>query len=383
MVGAGAAVLPAVLDAVRGGGWAAVADPGWPAPLLARAREHLAAAQEEGRLRGGDLVLFTSGSTGRPRGVVRTAASWDASTDALSALTGIGADDVVWLPGPLSSSLFLHGAWHAAAAGAGAVAQPAPPERASALHAVPALLARAVAAAEGGALPRVRTAVVAGDALAPALRARAQALGWRVVEYYGAAELSFVAWREDGRAAMRPFPGVRVRARDGVLQVRSPYLSRGYLDPADDGPLRWSGPEDDGDDGSAWAGVGDLGEVTGDGGVLLRGRGGSAVTTGGHTVVVEEVERALAGADGVAEVAVVGVPSARLGAVVAAVVVPADRPGARLREALARAARALPRPARPVRWHAAEALPRTAAGKVDRAALAQAVRAGALPRLGR
>jgi len=355
--------------AVRAGRWCAVLDPSWPAPLRAAAEEAVARWADAGRAGPGDLVLFTSGSTGRPRAVVRTAASWDASTAGLSALTGIGAQDAVWLPGPLSSSLFLHGAWHAGAVGAEVLAQRGAPARATALHAVPALLERAVTAAEEGALPRLRCAVVAGDRLPEPLRRRARALGWRVVEYYGAAELSFVASRVD-EEPLRAFPGADVAARDGVLWVRSPYLSRGYLDPGDDGPLRRDG---------AWATVGDLGAVRPDGSVDLRGRASAAVTTGGSTVVVEEVEHVLAAVDGVADVAVVGADDPRRGAVVVAVVVPALSTGrADLRTRLDEAARALPLAARPRRWYRAAALPRTAAGKLDRPVVAAAVASGSV-----
>jgi acetyl-CoA C-acetyltransferase len=345
-----------------------VLDPAWPAALRDSAAAQVLAAQQDGRVGAGDLVLFTSGSTGRPRGVVRTAASWDASVAPLTGLTGIGPRDVVWLPGPLTSSLFLYGAWHARAVGAATVAQPAPPMEATALHAVPALLDRALEAAEAGALPRVRVAVVAGDALPEPLRARARSRGWRVVEYYGAAELSFVAWR-DGAGAFRAFPGAEVAVRDGRVWVRSAYLARGYLSGDDGGPLCRDG---------AWASVGDLGTDAGPGRFHLLGRGDAAVTTGGHTVVVEEVERVLGAVPGVHDIAVLGLPHSRWGQVLAAVaVVDTDQDGAAVRARLVAAARRLPPAARPVRWWRAPALPRTPAGKLDRSALRAVVPGGA------
>ena len=342
----------------------AVLDPTWSRALREEATDDVRRGVADGRVGDGDLVLFTSGSTGRPRGVLRTIGSWQASVEPLSALTGIGAQDVVWVPGPLASSLFLHGAWHAVQVGATPVVERPPPAAATALHTVPALLRDAVEAGEQGSLPRLRVAVVAGEALPPPLRERAEALGWRVVEYYGAAELSFVGWREDGGPFL-PFPGADVDVRDGVVWVRSPYLARGYLDPRDVGPLRRDGE---------WGTVGDLGAPQG-AGFRLLGRGTTAVTTGGSTVVVEEVEAFLRTRPGVRDAAVVGVPHDRLGALVAAVVVPEQ--GADwvvLRATLAAAVRALPRPARPRRWSPAAELPRTAAGKLDRAELALRLR---------
>jgi len=359
-------LLEDLLDAAAAGRPHAVLDPAWPAPLREAAHRQLREALAERRVTGGDLVLFTSGSTGAPRGVVRTADSWRASLAPLTDLTGLGGQDVVWLPGPLSSSLFLHGGFHARHVGAAVVTGRRPPAEATAVHLVPALLRDALDAADEGALPRLRTVVCAGDSLPAVLREHAAARGWRVLEYYGAAELSFVAWRDDdGR--FRPFPGAEVRVADGVLWASSPYLARGYLDPADAGPLRRDG---------RWATVGDLAD--GDGaGVHVRGRAESAVTTGGHTVVAEEVEQVLAGADGVDEAGVVGLPHPDLGSVLAAVLVPsAGSDPATARAVAAVATRALPAPARPRRWFTADRLPRTGAGKLDRAALAEHVRSG-------
>jgi acyl-CoA synthetase (AMP-forming)/AMP-acid ligase II len=271
-------------------------------------------------------------------------------------LTGIGPDDVVWLPGPLTSSLTLYGGFSAATAGA-RLARGTPTPDVTAAHLVPTLLADACELAACGGLPRLRTVVVAGAAMPARLRARARSLGWRVVEYYGAAELSFVGWRDDD-GPFRDFPGALVRLHESLLWVDSPYLARGYLDPRDAGPLRRDGP---------WATVSDVGRRV-DGGWLVSGRAAGAVTTGGSTVLVEEVEAFVGALPGVREVAVAGWPHERLGEVVAAVVVPSGE-AAPTSTALREACRALPSPSQPRRWLTAPALPRTPAGKVDRAAL--------------
>lgn len=334
--------------------------------MLQAARRQVDDAVAGGRLGAGDLVVLTSGSTARPRGVVRAIASWEASVVPFAELTGLTPDDRVWVPGPLSSSLSLHAAWHTVQAGASPVLGAAPDPEATVLHGVPAALETALDAADDGRLPALRLAVVAGDVLPGRVRERAARRGWAVLEYYGAAELSFVAWRADD-GPFRPFPGADVDVRDGVVWVRSPYLARGYLEEDDTGPLRRDG---------AWASVGDRAEAV-PGGLRLLGRGGTAVTTGGHTVMVEEVEQVLRASGLVGDVAVAGAPHAVLGAVVVAVVVgsPATR------RDLTAAVRDLPPPARPRRWLVAETLPRTAGGKLDRSALADLVRAGTLPGL--
>ena len=73
-----------------------------------------------------------------------------------------------------------------------------------------------------------------------------------MVEYYGAAELSFVAWR-DRSGPLRAFPGVETDLRDGLLWARSPYLAKGYLSARADRPLRR--------DSHGWATVGDLAQT--------------------------------------------------------------------------------------------------------------------------
>ena len=70
--------------------------------------------------------------------------------------------------------------------------------------------------------------------------------------YYGAAELSFVAWGAHADD-LRPFPGVEVSVREGEVWVRSPYLCTGYDGPP--GPLRR--------DGDGFATVGDRGSMRG------------------------------------------------------------------------------------------------------------------------
>jgi len=288
--------------------------------------------------------------------VLRTPASWAGSFAAVSELTGIGPGSRVWVPGPSTSTMNLFAVVHARDAGATLV-----DDSVEATHAVltPTALSRLVAS---GPVPPM-TVVVAGDRLGPALHDRCVDAGLTVHHYYGAAELSFVAWggHADG---LRPFPGVEVLAEDGVLWVRSPFVCEGY-----DGP---PGPFERRPDG--FTTVGDLGEVR-DGLVVVHGRP-EAVTTGGATVRVVDVETALAGG-AAGEVVVLGVPHDDLGSVLAAVLTtPADL--APLRE---RARELLTAAARPRLWLACPDPPLTAAGKVDRDALRQAVTGGGLRRL--
>jgi long-chain acyl-CoA synthetase len=306
--------------------------------------------------RAGLMALRTSGTTSRPRLVVRTTASWVDSFQHFSELAGIGSSSRACVPGPLSATMNLFAAVHARYT---AVPLVTDPEQATHVHVTPAVL---LALLDGGTDLRGRTVVVAGDRLRAGLSERARGTGARVVHYYGAAELSFVAWGSD-EDDLRPFPDVAVDIRDGRIWARSPFLSRGYAGGAQ-GPFTV--------DGDGFATVGDRGRLAG--GVLnVTGRGAEAVLTGGVTVLVDDVEEALRRATGT-EVFVIGVPHPRFGEVVAAVVTDAAAlPAAR------HAARSdLSSAQRPRVWFSLPRAPLTAAGKVDRAAVAALVASGRL-----
>lgn len=345
-------LLDAFLAAERAGQACAVLDAQWPSELRDTATALVEKADRAGDLGDDDLVLFTSGSSGRPRAVVRSRASWRASLEPFTAATALTGDDVVLLPGSLASTLFLWGAFHAHAVGASLRLRGESPWEATVAHAVPAAVPGLLADVRAGRAPRLRLLVVAGDRLGEVVRRDAHDAGVDVLEYYGAAELSFVGLRGD--RGMRPFPGVEIEVRDGVLWSRSPYVSRGYLGRS--GALQR--------DEAGWSSVGDLAVDRGDGTFDVLGRAQAAVNVGGHTVLVTDVEEALRALPGVDDVAVCGVPHARLGeALVALVAGPIEA------SELRRGSAALPRASRPRRFVPVEAIPRTPGGKIRRDAV--------------
>ncbi|HEY5821510.1 MAG TPA: AMP-binding protein [Propionibacteriaceae bacterium] len=301
-----------------------------------------------------EVALPTSGTSGNPRTVVRTTHSWVDSFTTVSELARLGSAARVWIPGPLTATMNLFAAAHAHWVGAARVAS-----LAAATHAqlTPTAVRRLL---DDGANLAGRTLIFAGDTLEAGLRIRAEEAGASVAHYYGAAELSFVAWGVDADS-LRPFPGVDVelRAADdpgaaATIWARSPFLA--LRTEGATGPL--------GRDQRGFATVGDRGRWNEDR-LQVIGRD-EAVVTGGTTVLLADVEAALRpGLNGT--VAVVGLPHPELGAVVVAVLTdPADRDRARLQaEDLGSA--------RPRRWVTLPDLPLTAAGKVDRRALAHQV----------
>jgi long-chain acyl-CoA synthetase len=304
---------------------------------------------------------FTSGSTGAPRMIVRTQESWSASFPAVEKLTGLTADDVLYLPSPLVSSVTMFSIAHARTIGTTILlprthsVSDADLDRATVLHGTPYALRDFVERVEAGVAHRLRVALIGGARLDPDLRSRAEAVGISVIGYYGAAELSFVAVDPDG-LGLRPFDGVELRVDDGVLWVRSAYFAAGYLG---EGPFRR--------DADGWATVGDLVDGDGDGPLRLRGRRDGAILTAAATVVPEDVEAALQRIDGIADAVVFALPHPRAGSLVAAVIEPEPGhlpPGSR--ELRTRTNALLTGTHRPRRWFWTDRLPRTATGKPAR-----------------
>jgi len=363
-----AVAITRALQIRAAGGLPVIGDDRWPPELRNQFERELAGADVPTEAA---WATFTSGSTGRPRTVLRTAASWTSSHATVSALVALRPDDVVYAPAPLVSSLSLFAAVHALDEGVdirlplGHSLAAADLEDATVLHATPFALSRAVDAIEAGAPNALRVALIGGDRVPPALRARAEACGLTVAGYYGAAELSFVA--VDSGEGLRPFGGVELELRDGAIWVRSPYLASGYL-PGQTGPFEL--------DAAGWASVGDRATEAADGSLVLGGRADDAILTAGATVIPSDVEAALSD---LGSIVVLGVDVAHAGAVVAAVVESASPPELKpLRKA---AAGKLALAQRPRRWYWMSQFPRTASGKPDRGALAAAVARGDVTRL--
>ncbi len=315
------------------------------------AQEDPVAAVLDAHDRGVLLQLSTSGSVGHPRTVRRTTSSWVDSFPTVARLTGLTSRSRVWVPGPLSGTMNLFAAVLARSLGAHLAFAP---QDATHAHVTPSDARRLL---DHPALPDELHVTVAGDRLDRALRDELVARGVAVAHYYGAAELSFVAWGSHADD-LEAFPGVDVRERHGVLWVRSPYLAQMPTD------------------ADGWATVGDRGTVLPDGRVVVRGRGDAAVLTGGATVLVEDVEAALRPAAR-CDLVVVGVPHRDLGEVVAAVLTRDDGVAA----ARERARSELSESHRPRLWFVADSLPVTPGGKPDRSEVRSLAVSGALRRV--
>ncbi|MBN1203982.1 MAG: long-chain fatty acid--CoA ligase [Myxococcaceae bacterium] len=147
----------------------------------------------------------------------------------------------------------------------------------------------------------------------------------------------------------------------GELLLRGPHVCAGY----------WRRPEETARAlAGGWLHTGDLAERDADGCYRIVGRVKDLIISGGENIYPAEVESVLAGHPEVAEVAIIGVPDPKWGEVPRALVVP--RPGAALtaEALLAYCQGRLARYKAPKTVRFVDALPRTAAGKVDRRELA-------------
>jgi O-succinylbenzoic acid--CoA ligase len=223
---------------------------------------------------------------------------------------------------------------------------------------VPTMLVRLLDAEAD--LSHFRAILVGGAAVPAWLADRARAEGANVIETYGLTE-SCGGVVYDGR----PLPGTEVRIDgEGGIQLRGPTVMRGYLDD----PKATARAFVDG----GWLRAEDAGWIDGQGRLRVAGRLDDLINTGGEKVWPAEVEAVLHDHPGIADVAIVGRPDPEWGQRVVAYLVPADPTAPPSLEALRdHVALSLPRHMAPRQLILVpEGLPRTASGKVRRAALA-------------
>lgn len=166
------------------------------------------------------------------------------------------------------------------------------------------LLFRPVLSSFGG---RLHTVGVGGSALDPELAARWEEMGINVLQGYGATELgplvSFTR-KENNRLGTvgQAVGGVEMRiADDGEVMVRSPGVFTGY----------WEDPERTAEvlEPDGWYHTGDIGEISADGFLTLRGRKKDMLAMpDGTKVYPEDIEAILIKDERVRDATVVGFP---------------------------------------------------------------------------
>jgi acyl-CoA synthetase (AMP-forming)/AMP-acid ligase II len=165
---------------------------------------------------------------------------------------------------------------------------------------------------------------VTGAAVVPVVlieRMRSDLAINQVVTAFGMTEAVVVTMCREGDSAEtvattcgRAIPGMETQIGEGgELLVRGDYVMLGYLDD----PTATA----EAIDADGWLHTGDIGTLDADGNLAITDRLKDMYISGGFNVYPAEVEQTLARMDGVADVAVVGVPDERMGEVGKAYVV--------------------------------------------------------------
>ena len=308
------------------------------------------------------LVVETSGSTGTPKRVVLSRRAVLASVAATT--RRLGGEGRWLLALPPSYVAGAQVVCRSVVAGEPPVLLDDHPSLAAAVEAgraayvslVPTQLHRMLEDAEDvDALRSLRTVLLGGGPIDPALRSRAAEAGVSVVATYGSAETAG-GCVYDGVA----LDGVGLTTEvDGRLLVSGPMLFDRY----DGDPELTARVLVDG-----WFRTEDAARIDEDGRLQVLGRLDDMVVTGGVNVPAPAVARRLREHPAVRDVEVLGVPDAEWGTRLVAFVVGELR----LEEARAWVAEVHPRSWAPRQLVAVDALPMLANGKVDRVQLATA-----------
>jgi acyl-CoA synthetase (AMP-forming)/AMP-acid ligase II len=329
-------------------------------------------------------AYYTSGTTAQPKGARHTDASLIASSHGVTDRLGIRAGDVYPVAWPVTH---IGGAIMVIAvlrAGGRLVLydhfDPATTAQSMADHrptilgtATPFFRAYLDAQRHNGRAPLypyLRAFVAGGASLAADLLTELAAVfpavplvnSWGLTEFPVAAS---TAWSDPPRVltttAGRPSPGVAVRVVDGELRLKGPQQFLGYVDSTLDA---------DAFDKSGWFKTGDLGLADESGSITITGRLKDVIIRNAENISALEVEEILLRHPGIADVAVIGLPDARTGERVCAVVVPVEGSLVTLESLIEHcASQRLPRQKFPEQLAIVESLMRNPMGKVVKSQL--------------
>ena len=350
-------------------------------------------------------ICYTSGTTGRPKGVVYSHRSLvlHSMAAALPDGLGVGARDTILPVVPM----FHANAWglaHAAAMTGANLVLPGPRldaesvldlltgERVTMTAGVPTVWMAVLAALDAEPhrwhLAELRSLVVGGSAVPPAMIEGFERHGLTVRQAWGMTELSPLGtvchlpreldpWPEEARVRYRARQGIAVplvelRARDddgnevpwddtamGELEVRGPWVASGYH--GDVGADKFT------DDG--WFRTGDVVAIDERGCIRICDRTKDLIKSGGEWISSIDLENALMAHPAVAEAAVIATPDERWSERPLAVIVLAEGAEVSDDELRYHLSSDFARWQLPERIERIEAIPRTATGKWKKTAL--------------
>ncbi|KQW53029.1 fatty acid--CoA ligase [Nocardioides sp. Root1257] len=329
-------------------------------------------------------ILFTSGTTGKPKGAMSAHRQTVGVARAWGELGGVNGQDRYLVVNPFFHSFgykvgivtgLLTGAtlYPVATFDLDATMSLIETERISVLPGAPTIFT-SLLNAPGRAdhdLSSLRLAVT-GAAVVPVVlieRMRNDLAIDQVVTAFGMTEAVVVTMCREGDSAEtvattcgRAVPGMEISidapsdSGAGELLVRGEYVMLGYLD--DEAATA------EAIDADGWLHTGDVGVLDDAGNLSITDRLKDMYISGGFNVYPAEVEQTLARMDGVADVAVVGIPDERMGEVGKAYVVAREGHSASPDDVIAFAKERLANFKVPRHVEIVDALPRNLSGKV-------------------
>jgi fatty-acyl-CoA synthase len=345
------------------------------------------------------LICYTSGSTGTPKGVVHTQSTllWNAlnSThmhDLTSAdrilttlpLFHVGGLNILTLPAFHSgASVYLHEQFDPAAA-----IEAIERERINLTVLVPAQLTAMMEHPRwrDADLTSLRMITTGSTIISESFIRRVNSRGLRVIQVYGSTETCPIAAyvraeNADRKAGAAGLPALHCElrivddddndvaaGRDGEIVVRGPNVSGGY----------WRAPRATAEaHRGGWYHSNDIGHFDAEGYLHVVSRKTDMIISGSENIYPAEIENVLLECSAIVEACVVGRPDARWGEAAVAIIV--LQPGAQMSEAEVRALLEgrIARFKHPREIRFADALPRTALGKVMRTELVKSFSATA------
>ncbi len=297
------------------------------------------------------IQLYTSGTTGLPKGVRLTNANYGYLTQAVAKLPGFRfeANETALCVMPLFHVAGVNYSVCSLAAGSrllllpefspGDVIRLIETERVAHVFLVPAMILMMLQAPEieGADLSSLKSVSYGASPISEAVLAEAQArFGCGFVQFYGMTETTGCGTTlqpdehtgERMRSCGAAFPGIEVRIQNddghalppgeiGEIAIKGPAIMTGY----------WKREEATRNTISAdgWLRTGDAGYRNEAGFFFVHDRVKDMIVSGGENIYPAEVENAIHGCPGVADVAVIGIPSAKWGEEVKAIVV--SKPG--------------------------------------------------------
>ena len=294
------------------------------------------------------LQLYTSGTTGLPKGVRLNNANYASFLELRTQVEGFdyGADDTVLIVMPLFHVAGTNISFSGLAAGGRIVILPefSPAAVLGQIEAhgvahvflAPVMINMCLQAPEIEAanLSTLKSVAYGASPISEAVLAQAtERFGCGFIQFYGMTESTgagaFLKPREHVGELMRscgkawPHMRVRIQREDGSeadvgeigeIAIWGQMVMAGYWN-RDEATAQTVSPD-------GWLKTGDAGFRNAEGYVFVHDRVKDMIVSGGENIYPAEVENAILGCPGVADAAVIGVPDARWGEAVKAVVVP-------------------------------------------------------------